>query len=342
MKPKCKHRIKLSIGKGIDGKYHCKSFTGYGATPAAARKDAERLVREWQVLHGDECGTGSQTLADAFQTYIDSRSNVCSPSTIGNYISMSRLYLKDIMQCRVDDLTQQQIQQSVNKEAAHLSPKTVRNLHGLLSAVLKQAGKNIQLTTQLPQKIPYVPYVPSNDDIDQLIKSAKPDELKIILLAALGSFRRSEICGFKPCDIIGDTITVHRVVVKGPDNRYVEKLTGKSKDALRSVALPHAVIEKLTADEGSDYIVGMNPNVAYKAFKRALKRAGLHDFRLHDLRHYQASILHAMGVPDKYIMARGGWKTDSTLKNIYQHTMTEKQRQVDEEICNFFDNKFEL
>jgi len=60
-------------------------------------------------------------------------------------------------------------------------------------------------------------------------------------------------------------------------------------------------------------------------------------FRFHDLRHYQASILHAMGVPDKYIMERGGWKTDSTLKNIYQHTMDAKRQEVEAEICRQFE-----
>lgn len=43
--------------------------------------------------------------------------------------------------------------------------------------------------------------------------------------------------------------------------------------------------------------------------------------------HYQASILHALGIPDKYIMERGGWKTDATLKNVYQHTIADKSKQ---------------
>ena len=44
-----------------------------------------------------------------------------------------------------------------------------------------------------------------------------------------------------------------------------------------------------------------------------------------------------MGVPDKYIMERGGWKTDSTLKNIYQHTMSDKRREVEAEIVRKFE-----
>jgi hypothetical protein len=31
--------------------------------------------------------------------------------------------------------------------------------------------------------------------------------------------------------------------------------------------------------------------------------------------------MHAIGVPDQYIMKRGGWSSDSTLKRIYRGSM---------------------
>ena len=64
--------------------------------------------------------------------------------------------------------------------------------------------------------------------------------------------------------------------------------------------------------------------------------AGLPDMRFHDLRHYQASILHALGVPDAYIMQRGGWKTDSTLKRVYRHAMRDKQSEFDQIATDYF------
>ncbi|MCB7523198.1 tyrosine-type recombinase/integrase [[Clostridium] hylemonae] len=56
------------------------------------------------------------------------------------------------------------------------------------------------------------------------------------------------------------------------------------------------------------------------------KQAGLNHFRFHDLRHYSASIQHALGIPDAYIMERGGWETDGTLKSIYRHTLKDKKK----------------
>ena len=47
---------------------------------------------------------------------------------------------------------------------------------------------------------------------------------------------------------------------------------------------------------------------------RALRHLDVPGFRFHDLRHYAASTMHAIGVPDQYIMQRGGWSSGKTLK----------------------------
>ena len=53
-------------------------------------------------------------------------------------------------------------------------------------------------------------------------------------------------------------------------------------------------------------------------------------------RHLNASLMLALGIPDKYAMERGGWSTPSTLKSVYQHTFTEERKKVDEQIDGFF------
>ena len=42
-------------------------------------------------------------------------------------------------------------------------------------------------------------------------------------------------------------------------------------------------------------------------------------FRFHGLRHTNASVMLSLGIVDKVAMARGGWSTDITMKQIYQH-----------------------
>ena len=60
----------------------------------------------------------------------------------------------------------------------------------------------------------------------------------------------------------------------------------------------------------------------------------------HDLRHINASIMLALGVPDKYAMERGGWSTPSTFKNVYQHTFTAEREETDKKIDNYMDDLF--
>jgi Phage integrase family. len=58
--------------------------------------------------------------------------------------------------------------------------------------------------------------------------------------------------------------------------------------------------------------------------------------RFHDLRHLNASVMVALGVPDKYAMERGGWSTPEVLQSVYQHTFSAERQQVDSAMDNYF------
>lgn len=58
----------------------------------------------------------------------------------------------------------------------------------------------------------------------------------------------------------------------------------------------------------------------------------------HDLRHMNASIMLALGIPDKYAMERGGWSSDHIMKSVYQHTFTAEREAADEKIDRYFES----
>lgn len=102
------------------------------------------------------------------------------------------------------------------------------------------------------------------------------------------------------------------------------KTDPKNATSDRYVELPEEVIEMLGNGPKSENIVKMVPHSITTGFLRLTASCGV-SVRFHDLRHYSASVMHAIGVPDQYIMARHGWKTDATLKAVYREALEDKK-----------------
>ena len=62
--------------------------------------------------------------------------------------------------------------------------------------------------------------------------------------------------------------------------------------------------------------------------------------RFHDLRHYSASKMHAVGVPDQYIQGRHGWKTDYALKKIYRNELDDVTKSMNDKINTALSERF--
>ena len=82
--------------------------------------------------------------------------------------------------------------------------------------------------------------------------------------------------------------------------------------------------------------MGLTPNDITNRFKTVLKHAGLPHFRFHDLRHANASIMLALGIPDKYAQERMGHATDNMLQQVYQHTLHSQRAKIDEKVDAYF------
>src|SRR4029077_5670343 len=76
----------------------------------------------------------------------------------------------------------------------------------------------------------------------------------------------------------------------------------------------------------------LEPRNLFRTFKALLGKAGLPDFRFHDLRHSAASLLLAQGVPMRAVMELLGHSSISTTANIYSHVMPAMMRDVAEKM----------
>lgn len=302
-----------------------KSFT-YDDPSAKGKRKCEAEASAWAVDKSQqkiECK--SITFGKALREYITSREAVCSPRTIMDYECTERNYLQDLMSIDINNITQAQIQKAINKEAEHLSPKTIQNIHGLLSSVFKVYRPNFNLTTTLPKKKQEEIYVPSDDEIIRLMKVAIGTEMELpILLSAFGPMRRGEISALDSKNIIGNTVRVNANMVLNKNRQWIIKIP-KSYNGYRLIEFPDFVAERWKDKKGR--IVDLNPNQITDKFRSLLKREGIPHFKFHSLRHYSASIQHALGIPDAYIVARGGWDP-RTLNKIYKHTLDDKTKQM--------------
>ena len=54
------------------------------------------------------------------------------------------------------------------------------------------------------------------------------------------------------------------------------------------------------------------------------------------LRHYSASIMHAIGVPDQYILQRGGWTDSGVMREVYRNVIDMEAAKQNKKINKHF------
>lgn len=316
-----------------------ESFTSDDPTPRG-RKEAEAAAALFQInrdkiLSEQKAKKESElTLGEAYDKYILSKDGILSPRTIREYKVARRHDYQSLMKRNINDITQDDIDRETSNASVKLSPKTVRNMHGLLSSVLKKYRPNFVLKTELPKKVRPKIYVPTEDELKKVLDQVKETSMEIpVLLAAFGPMRRSEICALDSKNINGNIVHVENAMVMDEHGKWVIK-PPKSFAGDRYITYPDFVAEKLKGTTGR--IVNMTPNHITKRFSAILEKSGVPHFRFHDLRHYSASIQHALGIPDAYIMQRGGWGSDAVLKEVYRHVLEEKKVEMNQKTNDHF------
>lgn len=323
-------RVQVFLYRDTDGKRHYKSFT------ARTADEAEFAALEWKLGKSNE-KPEDITVYQAITRYVESKTNVLSPSTIKSYIGMQKNYFSDQfgnqLICKLNSTI---VQIWISDLSVKVSPKTVRNAHALLTSSLDMFAPDLRLITTLPAKKKPELYTPSDADIKSLIDYIKGKELEIaVLLAAFGPMRRGEICALTSNDIKGNTVCVNKSMVIGPDKQWHIKQP-KTYGSYRDIEFPEFVIERIKGIDGR--IVKCTPAQITNRFSRAIVFSKSPHFRFHDLRHYAASIMHAIGVPDQYILQRGGWKTDGVMKSIYRNVIDAESVKQNKKIISHFDS----
>lgn len=327
--PSGNYRVRVFDYSDPTGKKHYRSFT------APTKKEAELLALTY--THNDKAS--KMTFDEAIWAYIYSRESVIAVSTLKEYKRSAKKDFDYISDKDINKITQEDIQILINEHAKTKSAKTIKNIHGLISAVMKMYRPDFRLKTTLPQDDIVEYYVPTDSDIKEIMRYTKehdPEMYIAILLAAFGPLRRSEIVGLTDKEISENNIHIKRAIVNS-EKGWTEKKT-KTKAGDRFIPMPGFVIDEIKGRKGQ--IVQLKPNMISDRFIDVVKRCNLSHFTFHSLRHYCASYLHAIGMPDIYIMERCGWDSDEPLKKIYRHALQDQSNIMNENANKKFAETF--
>lgn len=292
------------------------------------KKEAKRLLNNkiQSYLDNSLDENTNNSFINCAEQFIELKRNVLSPSTLRAYGCMKRQISDKLGEKNIDDITAVDIQKEINDFAVGHSPKYTRNYHGFLSDILQVYRPALQLRTTLPQKIPPQLHTPVDDDVSKIFEMAKETKFEVPFVLAACGMRRSEILAVTSDDVNGNVLSINKALVIGDDGKWVTKTT-KTVSSTRDIVIPERIAD-LIRQQGCAYDGA--PSSIIKALHKYQDALGIERFRLHDLRSYYASTMHALGVPDSYIMQSGGWKTDNVMKRVYRKALEDKKKSMQE------------
>ena len=301
------------------GKRHYKSIT------APSKRDVKRLIAEFLAQREtDKQSKTKLSVSEAICKYIESKNNILSPSTIRGYKIIKKNNLQGIMELDISKLTNEIIQAEINKEAVGHSPKTVRNIYGLLSASLSMFLPYTNFKIQLPQKEKKEIEIPSEEEMLLIFKAVKGKDKELpVYLAAYCGMRASEISAltWNNVNMKNKTMTIKEATVLDETGVYVTKGT-KTTAGTRTIPIftpLYKLLKSVKKKEGK--LTEIKPQAFSKKFSALLEANGIKHYRFHDLRHYTVSVMLSLNIPKKYIADYVGHESERMIDAVYGHVM---------------------
>lgn len=245
------------------------------------------------------------------------------------------------------------------KDGQPLSPKTIKNIHGVLHRALDQAvmlgylKQNPCLGVMLP-RVERADIKPLMDDqIDAFLNAIAGSEYEAMFTVDMFTgMRQSEIMGltWDRVDFKSGTILIDRQLIHEKKKGGVYKFAPLKNDRPRRIAPAPSVMkllevvklrqkeDKLKAgaawqnDMDLVFTDALGRHYAHNTvahnFKRAVASIGLPDRRFHDLRHTYAVLAIQSGVDIKTVQENLGHHTAAFTLDVYGHVSEQMQKEA--------------
>ncbi|MEY8404534.1 site-specific integrase [Oscillospiraceae bacterium 44-34] len=253
-------------------------------------------------------------------------------------LELQKLYQKLLSRGRVDRI-------EAKGQPKGLSPKTVRNIHQVISSAMDFA-RSQKLIAVNPADSCALPKLEHREmktlpaeQLASFLREAKESgvfEMYYIELAT--GLRRGELLGLKweDLDLEQGTLRVQRQVSR--INGEVVEAPLKTKNSYRTISLGEDAVGILKEQRkkcgGSEYVFPsptggpISPDSVIQMLHRVLKRAGLPKVRFHDLRHTFATVALQNGVDIKTVSGMLGHYSAGFTLDTYAHVTTAAQREA--------------
>lgn len=319
------------------GKWRCRVVVNgkRESITADTKKEAEQLAAAMKLGYAERISPVNDTIGEIIDQYIALKADVLSPTTLAGYKNIRKKHLREI-EHEKSDLTDETVQRWINaKKRAGLSQKTIRNAYGLLTAAL-----NKKFNVSLPQKTKPNLRLPSSEEVEKITSylHGKPFELPFLLAAQLG-LRASEILGLTWDHVTDDAIHINQAKVYG-DNGIAIK-SPKTTESDRWIPLTPRLKELLQQPHPPGFVVPISRATMANQMRMSCLACGIEPFRMHDLRHYNVSIMIKLQIPDAYGMQRIGHTSNYTYKHVYGYIMDDGKQDAADKLSNYFGHKMD-
>ncbi len=286
------------------------------------QKEARELLDDLQKVDPILADRHGMTFCEAYEGFCSAKASILSPSTLKGYRTAFRGLPAWFTQMELARIDRTHVQKVVNDFSRDHSPKTVKNQYGLVSAILHFYDCR-ECPVTLPQAQREDVYIPSEQDVARLLQVASGTKYEVALRLGIHGLRRSEIMALTLDDLSEDNwLTINKALVEGVGGKVLK--TTKTTKSTRTIQIDPDLAD-LIRQQGFIYDgSGTRLSMIITSFEEA---AGLPHFSFHKLRHFYASYMHSMGVPDQDILDGGGWETDKVMKSVYRHSLDHEQKQ---------------
>ena len=357
-------RLRVYAGRRENGTpiQLAKTIRTHAGRKGAGKGEAEVALADMVAKVSKGAAAGSETVNDLLDLWLDHLEVLGrSPTTLREYRAIGkRIVRPEIGKVRLRALNARQLDALYAKMTKKGNkPATVRRVHALIGAALRQAERWDMVDFNVARKASPPPLrqapikAPTPEQVRAVVGAAERTEpalAALLLTAALTGARRGELCALRwtDLDVAGRTLTIARSVYETEGGGWAEKGTKTHQErtiGLDDLALGVLAKHRAQVDELANGLklevrpdgfmfsrspVGaepMQPDFVSKFAKKVATKAGV-DTHLHALRHFSATQAIAAGFDPTTVAGRLGHRDSSITLRVYSHVLEGRDRDL--------------